>query len=100
MVKGKERLQLKIGVEKVVEALHEDDDNAESDHSACYGGDYPVDGGSETRPTEPDICQFSEFRAGYESRDPMVRGREERTRTNHPQKQCLPRYTAVDATPV
>lgn len=61
---------MEVGVEKVVEALHEDDDNAESDHSACYRGDYPVDGGSETRPTEPDICQFSEFRVGDESRDP------------------------------
>ena len=97
-MKGKRRLQLKVGVEKVVEALHEDNDNAESDHSACYGRDYPVDGGSETRPSEPDICQFSEPSVGDESRDPW--GGEERTRTNHPQKQCHPRYTAVNATPV
>lgn len=50
---GVGEVQLKIGVQEVVEALHEDGDNAESNHSACYRGDDPVDGRCETSPAEP-----------------------------------------------
>lgn len=35
-------IQLKISIEEVVEALHEDGDDAETDHSTCYRGDDPM----------------------------------------------------------
>ena len=84
---------MKVGVEKVVEALHEDDDNAETDHSACHSGDYPVDRRCEARPAEPDTVSI--HIRGWQGA-----GTGNFTRINHPQRQCHPRYMEVNATPV
>ena len=59
VLRGKKgEIQLKVGVKEVVEALHEDGDNAETDHSTCYRGNDPMDRRGEARPAEPEIVNI------------------------------------------